>query len=90
MTDTVPRIRLRNLQKRFGDKVVLDGIDLDVMPATSLVKATQDAQARYLQWMAEMKSGGQPAPDGVKYRLSPGRLCRLRAARTGRGARAAS
>lgn len=35
------------------------------MPATSLVRATQDAQVRYLQWMAEMKSGGQTAPDGA-------------------------
>jgi phospholipid/cholesterol/gamma-HCH transport system ATP-binding protein len=32
-----PKIRLRNLHKRFGDKVVLDGIDLDVMPGTSMV-----------------------------------------------------
>jgi len=32
-----PKIRLRNLRKRFGDKVVLDGIDLDVMPRTSMV-----------------------------------------------------
>ncbi len=33
----VPKIRLRGLTKRFGDKVVLDGIDLDVMPGTSMV-----------------------------------------------------
>lgn len=32
-----PKIRIRGLCKAFGDKVVLDGIDLDVMPATSLV-----------------------------------------------------
>jgi len=32
-----PKIRLRNLHKRFGDKVVLDGIDLDIMPRTSMV-----------------------------------------------------
>ena len=25
------------MRKRFGDKVVLDGIDLDVMPRTSMV-----------------------------------------------------
>ena len=37
MTQMVPKIRLRNLHKRFGDKVVLDGIDLDVMPRTSMV-----------------------------------------------------
>ncbi len=37
MTETTPRIRLRNLRKRFGDKVVLDGIDLDIMPSTSMV-----------------------------------------------------
>jgi phospholipid/cholesterol/gamma-HCH transport system ATP-binding protein len=35
--DAVPKIRLRGLTKRFGDKLVLDGIDLDVMAATSMV-----------------------------------------------------
>jgi phospholipid/cholesterol/gamma-HCH transport system ATP-binding protein len=33
----VPKIRLRGLTKAFGPKVVLDGIDLDVMPGTSMV-----------------------------------------------------
>ncbi len=33
----VPKIRIRGLSKRFGDKLVLDGIDLDVMPRTSMV-----------------------------------------------------
>jgi phospholipid/cholesterol/gamma-HCH transport system ATP-binding protein len=37
MTDPVPKLRLRGVRKQFGDKVVLDGIDLDVMPRTSLV-----------------------------------------------------
>ncbi|MSP02989.1 MAG: ATP-binding cassette domain-containing protein [Acetobacteraceae bacterium] len=37
MTDPIPKIRLRGVRKQFGDKVVLDGIDLDVMPRTSLV-----------------------------------------------------
>lgn len=37
MTDVTPKIRLRGLRKSFGPKVVLDGIDLDVMPRTSLV-----------------------------------------------------
>ncbi len=32
-----PKIRIRGLVKRFGEKTVLDGIDLDVMPRTSLV-----------------------------------------------------
>ena len=32
-----PKIRIRGLTKRFGDKTVLDGIDLDVMPRTSMV-----------------------------------------------------
>lgn len=27
---TVPKIRIRGLHKSFGEKVVLDGIDLDV------------------------------------------------------------
>ena len=33
----VPKIRLRGVTKRFGDKLVLDGIDLDVAPRTSMV-----------------------------------------------------
>ncbi len=33
----VPKIRIRGLRKRFGSKQVLDGIDLDVMPGTSMV-----------------------------------------------------
>jgi phospholipid/cholesterol/gamma-HCH transport system ATP-binding protein len=37
MSNQTPRIRIRGLYKRFDSKVVLDGIDLDVMPATSMV-----------------------------------------------------
>jgi len=37
MSDPVPKIRLRGLTKRFGDKTVLEGIDLDIMPNTSMV-----------------------------------------------------
>ena len=37
MTEPVPKIRLRGVRKQFGAKVVLDGIDLDIMPHTSLV-----------------------------------------------------
>jgi len=33
----IPKIRLRGVTKRFGDKLVLDGIDLDVAPRTSMV-----------------------------------------------------
>ena len=33
----VPKIRIRGLRKAFGDKVVLDGIDLDVAAGTSMV-----------------------------------------------------
>jgi phospholipid/cholesterol/gamma-HCH transport system ATP-binding protein len=33
----VPKIRIRGLHKSFNGKVVLDGIDLDLMPGTSLV-----------------------------------------------------
>lgn len=32
-----PKIRLRNVRKSFGEKLVLDGIDLDIMPGTSMV-----------------------------------------------------
>jgi len=35
MTD--PRIRLKDVHKRFGAKVVLDGVDLDIMPGESVV-----------------------------------------------------
>ncbi len=37
MSASVPMIRLRGVCKSFGDKVVLDGIDLDIMPRTSMV-----------------------------------------------------
>jgi phospholipid/cholesterol/gamma-HCH transport system ATP-binding protein len=37
MSDAVPRIRLRGVRKAFGEKVVLDGVDLDVPTGTSLV-----------------------------------------------------
>ena len=36
-TDAVPKIRIRGLRKRFGDKQVLDGVDLDVTAGTSMV-----------------------------------------------------
>jgi phospholipid/cholesterol/gamma-HCH transport system ATP-binding protein len=32
-----PKIRIRALRKSFGDKLVLDGIDLDILPQTSMV-----------------------------------------------------
>lgn len=32
-----PKIRIRGLEKRFGAKRVLTGVDLDVMPGTSMV-----------------------------------------------------
>jgi phospholipid/cholesterol/gamma-HCH transport system ATP-binding protein len=34
---TQPKIRIRGLKKAFGEKKVLDGIDLDVMPGTGMV-----------------------------------------------------
>jgi phospholipid/cholesterol/gamma-HCH transport system ATP-binding protein len=37
MSDQIPKIRIRGLHKRFGTKAVLDGVDLDVMPGTSMV-----------------------------------------------------
>lgn len=37
MSDLTPKIRLRNVRKAFGEKLVLDGIDLDIMPGTSMV-----------------------------------------------------
>jgi len=32
-----PKISIRGLRKSFGDKLVLDGVDLDVAPGTSMV-----------------------------------------------------
>ena len=37
MSATQPKIRIRGLHKSFGDKLVLDGIDLDVAAGTSMV-----------------------------------------------------
>ena len=37
MNEAIPKIRLRGVRKQFGGKVVLDGIDLDVMAGTSLI-----------------------------------------------------
>ena len=37
MSDAQPRLRIRGLRKSFGDKTVLDGIDLDVSAGTSMV-----------------------------------------------------
>jgi phospholipid/cholesterol/gamma-HCH transport system ATP-binding protein len=37
MSTDLPRIRLRGVRKSFGDKVVLDGVDLDVPAGTSMV-----------------------------------------------------
>jgi phospholipid/cholesterol/gamma-HCH transport system ATP-binding protein len=37
MSDAIPKLRLRGVRKAFGEKVVLAGIDLDIMPRTSLV-----------------------------------------------------
>ena len=37
MSEQTPKISLKGLHKRFGDKVVLDSVDLDVMPGESMV-----------------------------------------------------
>jgi len=37
MSEPAPKIRLRNVRKSFGEKLVLDGIDLDIMSGTSMV-----------------------------------------------------
>jgi phospholipid/cholesterol/gamma-HCH transport system ATP-binding protein len=34
---TVPKIHLKGVRKQFGSKVVLDGVDLDIMPGESVV-----------------------------------------------------
>jgi len=37
MTDPTPKIAIHGVKKAFGPKVVLDGVDLDVMPGESVV-----------------------------------------------------
>ncbi len=37
MMTTVPKIRLNGVKKRFGEKVVLDGVDLEVAPGESVI-----------------------------------------------------
>ena len=37
MADNDPKIRIHDLHKSFGSKVVLDGVDVDIAPAESLV-----------------------------------------------------
>jgi phospholipid/cholesterol/gamma-HCH transport system ATP-binding protein len=37
MTDAIPKVELRGVKKRFGSKVVLDGVDLKIDRAESLV-----------------------------------------------------
>ncbi|MFO0998612.1 MAG: ATP-binding cassette domain-containing protein [Alphaproteobacteria bacterium] len=37
MTSGTPKIRIRNLHKSFGPKVVLNGLDLDIWPGESVV-----------------------------------------------------
>jgi phospholipid/cholesterol/gamma-HCH transport system ATP-binding protein len=37
MNDQTPKLRIRGLHKRFGPKIVLDGVDLDVPRGTSMV-----------------------------------------------------
>jgi phospholipid/cholesterol/gamma-HCH transport system ATP-binding protein len=37
MNGVLPKIRIRGLRKAFGAKLVLDGVDLDVMAGTSMV-----------------------------------------------------
>ncbi len=37
MSDETPKIRIRGLYKRFGNKRVLDGVDLEVPQGTSMV-----------------------------------------------------
>jgi phospholipid/cholesterol/gamma-HCH transport system ATP-binding protein len=37
MTEPVPKLRLRDVRKSFGPKVVLDGVSLDIMPGESVV-----------------------------------------------------
>jgi hypothetical protein len=58
--EIVQSIRQMSEQQQFF--IVFFNDSFFPMPATSLVAATPEAQARYLQWMAEMKSGGQTDP----------------------------
>ena len=35
--DTIPKIRIRDVRKSFGEKAVLEGVNLDVQPGESVV-----------------------------------------------------
>ena len=80
-----PKIKVRDLSKRFGDKVVLDGIDLDVMPGTSVViiggsGSGKSVLLKCILGLIEPDTG-TIAIDGVV--MTPGESARLARSRIG-------
>ena len=80
-----PKIKVRGLSKRFGDKVVLDGIDLDVMPGTSVViiggsGSGKSVLLKCILGLIEPDTG-TIAIDGVV--MTPGESARLARSRIG-------
>ena len=80
-----PKIQVRGLSKRFGDKVVLDGIDLDVMPGTSVViiggsGSGKSVLLKCILGLIEPDTG-TIAIDGVV--MTPGESARLARSRIG-------
>jgi phospholipid/cholesterol/gamma-HCH transport system ATP-binding protein len=74
MSDT-PTIRIRGLTKRFGDKLVLDGIDLDVMPGTSMVVIGGSGSGKSVLLKCVL---GLIQPDGGTIEVNGQDLLRLR------------
>jgi polar amino acid transport system ATP-binding protein len=68
MTDPEPLIRIQNLQKRFGETVVIDGFDLDVPRGSriALIGPSGSGKSTILRLLMtlEVPSGGLIAIDG--------------------------
>ncbi len=74
MTDPVPMISLAGVTKRFGDKVVLDGVDLDVARASSMVVIGGSGTGKSVMLKCIL---GLLAPDAGSIRIDGAETTRL-------------
>lgn len=81
MSDAAPKIRIRGLVKSFGEKRVLDGVDLDVEAGTSLVVIGGSGSGKSVLIKCVL---GLIEPDGGTIEIDGAELSRLgrRARRT--------
>lgn len=81
MSDAAPKIRIRGLVKSFGEKRVLDGVDLDVPAGTSLVVIGGSGSGKSVLIKCVL---GLIEPDGGTIEIDGAELSRLgrRARRT--------